>query len=73
VEAGNFSEELPCDEYEDAAGRETEFRRGELMGWHCRLDTLYPDYGEGMVNRVVTWTRLTLPDVEVAHGGSNGV
>jgi hypothetical protein len=43
------------------------------MGWHCRLDTLYPHYGEDMVNRAVAGTRLTLSGVEVAQGGSNGV
>jgi hypothetical protein len=37
------------------------------------LDTLYPDYGDGMVNRLVTGTRLASPDVEAARGGSNGV
>ncbi len=49
----------------DSAGVETEFARGELMGWRSTLHTLYRDYGEDIVNRVITRTRLSLPDGEV--------
>jgi hypothetical protein len=70
VEQGEFLLKIFHDEYrKDPAGVEAEFARGELIGWRSTLHTLYRDYAEDIVNRVVTRTRLPIPDVE----GSNGV
>jgi hypothetical protein len=56
-------------EYEkDAAGVKAEFARGELTGWRSTLHALYQDYGEDIVNRGVTRTRLGIPDGEVPSG-----
>jgi len=52
----------------DSGGVETEFARGELMGWRSTLHTLYHDYAEEVVNRVVTRTRLEVPDSEGPGG-----
>jgi hypothetical protein len=52
----------------NAASMETEFARGELMGWRKTLHTLYRGYAEEIVNRVVTRTRLKIPDSEVLCG-----
>jgi hypothetical protein len=49
----------------DPVGVETEFARGELIGWRSTLHTLYRDCAEDIVNRVVTRTRLTIPEDEV--------
>jgi hypothetical protein len=49
----------------DASGVRTEFARGELAGWRSTLHTLFHDYGEDVVNRVVTKTRLRIPDSAV--------
>jgi hypothetical protein len=55
-------------EYEkDTAGVETEFARGELTARRSTLHALYQDY-EDIVNRVVTRTRLGIPDGEVPSG-----
>lgn len=59
-------------EYEkDAAGVETEFARGELIGWRSTLHTLFRDYAEDIVKRVVTRTRLTVPDGAVPSGATH--
>jgi hypothetical protein len=69
VEQGEFLLKSFHDEHEkDPAGVETEFARGELIGWRSTLHTLYRDYAEDIVNRVVTRTRLTIPDGEVPIG-----
>jgi hypothetical protein len=61
-------------EYEkDPAGWNTEFARGELMGWRNTLHTLYRDYAEDIVARVVARTHLTIPDSEVLSGPAHGV
>jgi hypothetical protein len=46
----------------DAAGWHTEFVRGELIGWRSTLHTLYRDYAEDIVARVVAKAHLTIPD-----------
>jgi hypothetical protein len=69
VEQGEFLLKSFHDEHEkDPAGVETEFARGELIGWRSTLHTLYRDYAEDIVNRVVTRTRLTIPDYEIQSG-----
>jgi hypothetical protein len=69
VEQGEFLLKSFHDEHQkDSAGVETEFARGELIGWRRTLHTLYGDYGEDIVTRVVTRTRLSIPDVEVPSG-----
>jgi hypothetical protein len=66
VEQGEFLLKSFHAEYEkDPAGVETEFARGELIGWRSTLHTLYRDYAEDIVNRVLARTRLTIPDGEV--------
>jgi hypothetical protein len=71
VEQGEFLLKSFHDEHQkDPAGMETEFARGELMGWRSTLHTLYRDYAEDIVNRVVTRTRLTIPDGEVPGGAT---
>ena len=65
VEQGEFLLKRFHDEHEkDPRGVETEFVRGELIGWRSTLHTLYRDYAEDIVDRVVTRTRLTIPDSE---------
>ena len=49
----------------DPAGWNTEFARGNLMGWRSTLHTLYHNSAEDIVSRVVIRTRLTIPDGEV--------
>jgi len=69
VEQGEFLLKSFHDEHQkDPAGVETEFVRGELIGWRSTLHTLYRDYAEDIVNRVVARTSLTLPDGEVPRG-----
>jgi hypothetical protein len=50
----------------DPEGAETEFARGELVGWRSTLHTLYRDCAEDIVNRVTARTRLAIPDDAVA-------
>jgi hypothetical protein len=58
-------------EYEkDPVGRNTEFVRGELVGWRSTLHTLYHDYAEDIVTRVVARTHLPIPDGEVPSGAA---
>ncbi|MGA9903496.1 MAG: hypothetical protein WBQ39_16275 [Terriglobales bacterium] len=53
-------------EYEkDPAGRETEFFRGDFVGWRDTLHTLYHDCAEEIVDRVIAKTCLTIPDALV--------
>ncbi len=52
----------------DPAGVETEFARGELMGWRSTLHTLYSDCAEEIVNRVLVRTRLSIPGGAVPCG-----
>ncbi|MGD0269665.1 MAG: hypothetical protein ABSB14_11420 [Candidatus Sulfotelmatobacter sp.] len=69
VEQGEFLLKCFHEEREkDPAGMETEFARGELLGWRGTLHTLYRDCAEDIVNRVVARTRLPIPDVEVPCG-----
>jgi hypothetical protein len=56
----------------DPAGWNTEFVRGELIGWRSTLHTLYRDYAEDIVTRVVARTHLTIPDGEVPSGAAHG-
>ena len=66
VEQGEFLLKSFHEEHlKDPAGIETEFARGELMGWRSTLHTLYRDYAEDIVSRVVARTCLTIPDAEV--------
>jgi hypothetical protein len=72
VDQGEFLLKSFHDEHrKDPAGLETEFARGELIGWRSTLHTLYRDYAEDIVNRVVTRTRLTIPDGEVPGGATH--
>ena len=58
-------------EYEkDPAGRDAGFARGNLAGWRSTLHTLFRDYAEDIVNRVVVRTHLTIPDGEVPGAAS---
>jgi hypothetical protein len=69
VEQGEFLLKNFHDEHQkDPAGAETEFARGELIGWRSTLHTLYREYAEDIVNRVVAKTGLTTPDGEVPRG-----
>jgi hypothetical protein len=66
VEQGELLLKTFYAEYEkDPAGSNTEFVRGELMGWRSTLHTLYRDYGEDIVSRVVARTHLTIPEGQV--------
>ena len=74
VEQGEFLLKSFHDERErDPAGMETEFARGELMGWRSTLHILYRDRAEDIVNRVLTRTRLIIPDGEVPCGASHAI
>lgn len=69
VEQGEFLLKTFHAEYDkDPGGANSEFARGNLVGWRSTLHTLYRDYGEDIVNRVLNRTRLTLPDGEVRSG-----
>jgi hypothetical protein len=71
VEQGEFLLKSFHDEHQkDPAGMETEFARGELIGWCSTLHTLYREYAEDIVKRVVARTRLTIPDGGVPSGAS---
>jgi hypothetical protein len=73
VEQGEFLLKSFHDEHrKEPAGVETEFARGELIGWRSTLHTLYRDRAEDIVNRVVARTRLTLPTGEVPTGVARG-
>ena len=72
VEQGEFLLKSFHDEHQkDPAGLETEFARGELIGWRSTLHTLYREYAEDIVERVVARTRLTIPDGDVPSGASH--
>lgn len=72
VEQGEFLLKSFHDEYrKDPAGMETEFARGELMGWRSTLHILYREYAEDIVNRVVARTQLSIPDCEIPSGASH--
>jgi len=72
VEQGeNLLKTYHADYDKDPAGSDTEFVRGELTGWRSTLHTLYRDYGEDVVSRVVTRTHLTIPDGEVPSGAAH--
>jgi len=69
VEQGEFLLKSFHEEHRrNPAGVETEFARGELIGWRSTLHTLYRDYAEDIVNRVVARTSLTIPGGEVPCG-----
>jgi hypothetical protein len=71
VEQGEFLLKTYHAEHDkDPAGWNTEFVRGNLIGWRSTLHTLYRDYAEDVVNRVVSRTRLTIPDGEVRSTGT---
>jgi hypothetical protein len=66
VEQGQFLLRAYHAEHDkDPAGWNTEFARGKLIGWRSTLHTLYHEYAEDVVKRVVTRTHLTIPDGEV--------
>jgi hypothetical protein len=72
VEQGEFLLKSFHDEHQkDPAGVETEFARGELVGWRSTLHTLYHDCAEDIVTRVVTRTRLAIPDGDVPSGATH--
>ncbi len=74
VEQGEFLLKSFHDEHEkDPAGMETEFARGELVGWRSTLHTLYREYAEDIVNRVVARTRLAIPDGDFPSGATDAV
>ena len=74
VEQGEFLLKSFHDQHQkDAAGVETEFARGELMGWRSTLHTLYRDYAEDIVNRVAARTRLTIPQGDFPSGATDAV
>jgi hypothetical protein len=72
VEQGEFLLKRFRDEHwKDPACLETEFARGELIGWRSTLHTLYRDYAEDIVSRVVARTGLTIPEGEVPSGATH--
>ena len=72
VEQGEFLLKSFHDEHQkDPAGYETEFLRGELIGWRSTLHTLYRDCAEEIVDRVTARTRLAIPDGEVTSGATH--
>lgn len=69
VEQGEFLLKSFHDEHrKDPEGVETEFARGELVGWRSTLHTLYRDRAEDIVTRVITKSRLTVPDGDAPNG-----
>jgi len=71
VEQGEFLLKFHDERQKDPAGMETEFARGELRGWRSTLHTLYRDYAEDIVNRVVSQTSLTIPGGGVPSGATH--
>ena len=72
VEQGEFLLKTFHAEYDkDPVGSKTEFVRGNLIGWRSTLHTLYRDYAEDIVNRVLAKTCLTIPDGEVPSGAAH--
>jgi hypothetical protein len=72
VEQGEFLLKSFHDEHQkDPEGVEVEFARGELTGWRSTLHTMYRDCAEDIVTRVITRTRLTLPNGEVPSGATH--
>ena len=72
VEQGEFLLKSFHDEQQKhPEGVETEFARGELVGWRCTLHTLYRDCAEDIVTRVITRTRLAIPDGNVPSGATH--
>ena len=72
VEQGEFLLKSFHDEQQkDPKGVETEFARGELVGWRCTLHTLYRDCAEDIVTRVITRTHLAIPDGDVPSGATH--
>ncbi|MGA2347037.1 MAG: hypothetical protein ABSF93_13580 [Candidatus Sulfotelmatobacter sp.] len=72
VEQGELLLKSFHDEHQkDPQGVETEFARGELVGWRCTLHTLYRDCAEDIVTRVITRTRLAIPDGDVPSGATH--
>jgi len=71
VEQGEFLLKFHDERQKDPAGMETEFAGGELRGWRSTLHTLYRDYAEDIVNRVVSQTSLTIPGGEVPSGATH--
>ena len=51
---------------------ETWFLRGDLAGWHDTLHTLYHDGAEEIVDRVLTNTRLVMPESLVHSSAPRG-
>jgi hypothetical protein len=73
VEQGEFLLKSFHDEHlKDPAGVETEFARGELIGWRSTLHTLFRNYAEDIVTRVVARTHLPIPDGTVPSGATDG-
>jgi len=72
VEQGEFLLKSFHDEHlKDPEGVGTEFARGELVGWRSTLHTLYRDCAEDIVTRVITRTRLAIPDGDVPSGATH--
>jgi len=72
VEQGEFLLKSFHDEQQKhPEGVETEFARGELVGWRCTLHTLYRDCAEDIVTRVITRTRLAIPDGDVSSDATH--
>jgi hypothetical protein len=72
VEQGELLLNSFHDEHQkDPEGVETEFARGELIGWRSTLHTMYRDCAEDIVNRASTRTRLTIPEGEVPSGAAH--
>jgi len=72
VEQGEcFLRSFHDEHQKDPEGVETEFARGGLVGWRSTLHTLYRDHAEDIVTRVITRTRLTLPDGDVPSGATH--
>jgi|SRR5579859_991285 len=69
VEQGEFLLKSFHDEHQkDPEGVETEFARGELVGWRSTLQTLYGDRPEDIVTRVITRSQLTVPAGDAPNG-----
>jgi hypothetical protein len=74
VEQGEFLLKSFHDQHrKNPAGVETEFARGELIGWRRTLHTLYREFAEDIVNRAVTKTSLTIPGSEVPSGAAHAL
>ena len=57
----------------DPASFHAEFLRGDFAGWRSTVHTLYGDYAQEIIDRVLSKTRLAIPGNEMRSGAAHGL